>query len=125
MKITKTPKTVLITGCSSGYGAATARYFHDHGWNVIATMRSPQLGALPKADRLRVLALDVTKYQPSTRLSKSSMMSITRPGKMALSGCRFTSLRYRRAACTCIQSKLRWRPRLIQPSSSQSRHQVS
>jgi NAD(P)-dependent dehydrogenase (short-subunit alcohol dehydrogenase family) len=31
-------KTVLITGCSSGYGLATARYFHSKGWNVIATM---------------------------------------------------------------------------------------
>lgn len=61
MKTTKTLKTVLITGCSSGYGAATARYFHDQGWNVIATMRTPRLGDLPKSDRLRVLALDVTK----------------------------------------------------------------
>ena len=31
--------TVLITGCSSGYGLETARYFHTRGWNVIATMR--------------------------------------------------------------------------------------
>jgi len=56
-----TTKTVLITGCSSGYGAETARYFHDQGWNVIATMRAPRLGDLPKSERLRVLALDVTK----------------------------------------------------------------
>nr|BDT36181.1 SDR family oxidoreductase [Myxococcus sp. MH1] len=61
MNTTKTLKTVLITGCSSGYGEATARYFHDQGWNVIATMRTPRLGELPKSDRLRVLALDVTK----------------------------------------------------------------
>ena len=32
-------KTVLITGCSSGYGLETARHFHAQGWNVIATMR--------------------------------------------------------------------------------------
>lgn len=61
MTTTKTQKTVLITGCSSGYGAATARYFHEQGWNVIATMRTPRLGELPGSDRLRVLALDVTK----------------------------------------------------------------
>jgi NAD(P)-dependent dehydrogenase (short-subunit alcohol dehydrogenase family) len=54
-------KTVLITGCSSGYGLETARYFHAQGWNVIATMRTPREGVLPKADRLRLLALDVTK----------------------------------------------------------------
>src|SRR5262245_10569012 len=53
--------TVLITGCSSGYGLETARYFHTQGWNVIATMRAPREGILPKSDRLRVLALDVTR----------------------------------------------------------------
>lgn len=35
-------KTVLITGCSSGFGEATARLFAAKGWNVIATMRRPQ-----------------------------------------------------------------------------------
>jgi len=54
-------KTVLITGCSSGYGLETARHFHAQGWNVIATMRAPREGILPTTDRLRVLALDVTK----------------------------------------------------------------
>jgi NAD(P)-dependent dehydrogenase (short-subunit alcohol dehydrogenase family) len=54
-------KTALITGCSSGYGLETARYFHSQGWNVIATMRTPRDGVLPQSDRLRVLALDVTK----------------------------------------------------------------
>ena len=54
-------KTVLITGCSSGYGLETARHFHAHGWNVIATMRTPREETLLPSDRLRVLALDVTK----------------------------------------------------------------
>jgi NAD(P)-dependent dehydrogenase (short-subunit alcohol dehydrogenase family) len=54
-------KTVLITGCSSGYGLETARHFHAQGWNVIATMRAPREDALPRDERLRVLALDVTK----------------------------------------------------------------
>lgn len=54
-------KTVLITGCSSGYGLETARHFHAQGWNVIATMRHPREGTLPKSDRLRVLPLDVTE----------------------------------------------------------------
>jgi len=56
-----TMKSVLITGCSSGYGLATARHFHAQGWNVIATMRRPREDLLPRSDRLRVLALDVTK----------------------------------------------------------------
>ncbi len=54
-------KTVLITGCSSGYGLETARHFHERGWNVIATMRTPREDVLPRSERLRVLALDVTK----------------------------------------------------------------
>jgi NAD(P)-dependent dehydrogenase (short-subunit alcohol dehydrogenase family) len=54
-------KTVLITGCSSGYGLETARHFHAQGWNVAATMRTPREDVLPRSDRLRLLALDVTK----------------------------------------------------------------
>ena len=53
--------TVLITGCSSGYGLETARYFHAQGWNVIATMRTPREGILPPSARMHVLPLDVTR----------------------------------------------------------------
>jgi len=53
-------KTVLITGCSSGYGLETARYFHGQGWKVVATMRRPDPSLLPASDRIRVVALDVT-----------------------------------------------------------------
>jgi NAD(P)-dependent dehydrogenase (short-subunit alcohol dehydrogenase family) len=56
-------KTVMITGCSSGYGLETARHFHAQGWNVIATMRTPREDVLPPSDRLRVVALDVTDPQ--------------------------------------------------------------
>lgn len=56
-------KTVLITGASSGYGLETARYFHDQGWRVIATMRRPQPDILPASDRISVLPLDVTSAQ--------------------------------------------------------------
>ena len=53
-------KTVLITGSSSGYGLETARYFHDHGWQVVATMRRPRSDLLPASERIRLVALDVT-----------------------------------------------------------------
>lgn len=56
-------KNVLITGCSSGYGLETARYFHAQGWSVIATMRTPREDVLPRSERLRVVALDVTKQE--------------------------------------------------------------
>ncbi|MDH6231734.1 NAD(P)-dependent dehydrogenase (short-subunit alcohol dehydrogenase family) [Mesorhizobium soli] len=53
-------KTVLITGCSSGYGLESARHFHAQGWSVIATMRNPRKGVLPETERIRILPLDVT-----------------------------------------------------------------
>jgi NAD(P)-dependent dehydrogenase (short-subunit alcohol dehydrogenase family) len=56
-------KTVLITGCSSGFGLEIARYFLDRDWRVVATMRTPRDDLLLPSDRLRVLALDVTDPQ--------------------------------------------------------------
>ena len=53
-------KTVLITGCSSGFGLETARLFLARGWNVVATMRTPQADLFPASPRLRVVPLDVT-----------------------------------------------------------------
>lgn len=61
-------KTILITGCSSGFGLEIAKHFLDRGWNVIATMRTPREDALPRSDRLRVLPLDVTDPQSISRL---------------------------------------------------------
>ncbi|MDF3084517.1 SDR family oxidoreductase [Burkholderia sola] len=53
-------KTVLITGCSSGFGLEIARYFLARDWQVVATMRTPSDDVLPPSERLRVLPLDVT-----------------------------------------------------------------
>ncbi|MCK9685554.1 SDR family oxidoreductase [Scleromatobacter humisilvae] len=53
-------QTILITGCSSGFGLETARTFLARDWQVVATMRNPADSALPPSERLRVLALDVT-----------------------------------------------------------------
>jgi len=53
-------KTVLITGCSSGFGLDMARMFLERDWNVVATMRTPRADLLPASSRLRIIALDVT-----------------------------------------------------------------
>ena len=54
-------KTVLITGCSTGIGRLAAQTFHDKGWNVIATMRSPEKETeLTELDDVLVTRLDVT-----------------------------------------------------------------
>ncbi len=52
--------TILITGCSSGFGLDAASYFLERDWTVIATMRQPREDLLPPSDRLRILPLDVT-----------------------------------------------------------------
>jgi NAD(P)-dependent dehydrogenase (short-subunit alcohol dehydrogenase family) len=53
-------KTILITGCSSGIGRSAARYFAARGWNVIATMRTPDPAlAAEFPDRILVAPLDV------------------------------------------------------------------
>lgn len=59
----KATHTVLITGCSSGFGKASAAHFLAHGWNVIATLRTPKPGLFAESDRLLVTALDVTDPQ--------------------------------------------------------------
>lgn len=56
-------QTIMITGCSSGFGLETARYFLEQGWKVIATMRVPREDLLPASDRLRLVRLDVTSAQ--------------------------------------------------------------
>jgi serine 3-dehydrogenase len=45
------PKTILITGATSGFGRAAATRFATAGWRVIATGR--------RADRLDALAAEL------------------------------------------------------------------
>jgi NAD(P)-dependent dehydrogenase (short-subunit alcohol dehydrogenase family) len=56
----RTPKTVLITGCSSGIGWATAEHLASRGFNVYATARKLESITSLGARGCKLLSLDVT-----------------------------------------------------------------
>jgi NAD(P)-dependent dehydrogenase (short-subunit alcohol dehydrogenase family) len=56
-------KAVLITGCSSGIGHATAQRLAGSGWRVYATARRPETIADLREAGCETLALDVTDEQ--------------------------------------------------------------
>ncbi len=73
-------QTILITGASSGIGKTTAKLFHDKGWNVIATMRSPEKEEeLTQLENLLVAQLDVTD---PTSIGDAIENGITRFGQI-------------------------------------------
>jgi NAD(P)-dependent dehydrogenase (short-subunit alcohol dehydrogenase family) len=62
-----TSRAVLITGCSSGIGRATAERLADRGWTVYATARDVEAIA-PLGERgCRLLPLDVTDEESMRR----------------------------------------------------------
>jgi NADP-dependent 3-hydroxy acid dehydrogenase YdfG len=67
-------KTVLITGASTGIGKATALYFQQQGWNVIATMRDPEHGKELRAlNQVLVTSLDVTNSDSIQQAVKNGL----------------------------------------------------
>ena len=53
-------KAVLITGCSSGIGKATAERLSSVGWKVYATARDPEAIASLERNGCQLIPLDVT-----------------------------------------------------------------
>jgi NADP-dependent 3-hydroxy acid dehydrogenase YdfG len=64
-------KAVLITGCSTGIGRATAELLHRKGWTVYATARRTADIEDLKKQGCKTLALDVTKEASMKKAVKS------------------------------------------------------
>lgn len=73
-------QTVLITGCSSGFGLAGVELFADEGWNVVATVRRLEDGA-PFAGRDNVLVARLDVQDPAT-MSDAIQQGIDRFGRI-------------------------------------------
>ena len=73
-------QTVMITGTSSGFGRAAVHRFARAGWNVVASMRSPEheteLGGLPN---VLVTRLDV---EDSASISAAVTAGLARFGRL-------------------------------------------
>ena len=71
-------KTILITGASSGIGKATAKYFHENGWNVVATMRRPEQEEELKANALMLCFAASRKKLAALVTNTSTIPSVVR-----------------------------------------------
>ena len=65
-------KTVFITGASSGFGKESVRLFHEKGWNVVATMRSPE----KEQDLIGLSDVLVTKLDVTDKATISSAIAL-------------------------------------------------
>lgn len=66
--------TMLVTGASGGIGGEVARLFQTRGWNVVATMRSPEKDkGLGELDNVLVTRLDVTDPATITQAVKAGL----------------------------------------------------
>lgn len=67
-------QTVLITGASTGIGRAAVFYFQEKGWNVVATMRTPEREVeLSELENTLITRLDVTELESITDAVKQGV----------------------------------------------------
>jgi NAD(P)-dependent dehydrogenase (short-subunit alcohol dehydrogenase family) len=77
-------RTILITGCSTGFGRVTTLHLLKRGWRVLATVRKEEdkqsllkeASEQSSGDRLSVFLCDVTRDDDVKQLSKSVADSV-------------------------------------------------
>jgi NAD(P)-dependent dehydrogenase (short-subunit alcohol dehydrogenase family) len=67
MSFPPVPRSVLVTGCSSGIGLATAEMLAARGWRVFATARAPEDLAMLATKGLEPVELDVSRSESVQR----------------------------------------------------------
>lgn len=77
-------RTILITGCSSGIGLASARVMKARGWNVIATAR--------RDDDLAMLRADIGVDAVHVEMSDPASVAACADRALAISGGRIDAL---------------------------------
>lgn len=78
MSVSAPQKTIVITGCSSGFGRVTALHLAQHGWYVFATVRKEadaesllsEAVRLGCKDQLMTVICDITLPEDLTALSQ-------------------------------------------------------
>ena len=70
------PPVILITGCSSGIGLDSARFFQKKGWCVIATCRKPKDVKARQAEGMASFRLDY-EDQASLEAAPAALMRLT------------------------------------------------
>jgi NAD(P)-dependent dehydrogenase (short-subunit alcohol dehydrogenase family) len=69
-----TQRSILITGCSSGIGLASAKLMKSRGWRVLATARAPQdLEMLTGEAGVEAIALDLADPYSVARCAEEAL----------------------------------------------------
>ena len=79
------PSWVLISGCSSGIGRATAMRLAADGFHVLAGVRSPHDAAARAANRILPIMLDVTSESSIASAVERARQLAGEPGAIATS----------------------------------------
>jgi NAD(P)-dependent dehydrogenase (short-subunit alcohol dehydrogenase family) len=73
------PKTIFVTGASSGIGKATVDLFSERGWQVVATMRNPDAHTeMNHRPNVLILPLDVTDTLSIARAIEAAVIRFGR-----------------------------------------------
>ena len=76
--MTKTPKTVIVTGGSQGIGSGAVKAFLDRDYNVVATSRNVTKSKdLPSSPRLALVDGDIGDATTAARVAETAISTFS------------------------------------------------